>query len=261
MAKVAYLKEFGTKNLAALLDGFKTHLGSTDRARSMSTYLGAVKPFAEWIADRYGEFSPAHVSPLDVVEYRSYFLAQKGRKGKLMSPVTVNKKLVSLRVFYNWLTETGQVKNNPVAGVKQVALAGKPVPKWLTRAQQASLIHAVQGNPKDAAIIEIMLHAGLRVSEVCALTREDIEISERKGLVRIREGKGGKYREVPLNKTVRKVLVDWLDANPEGPLFPNRYGRPIGVQGVEQMVAEYAYQAKVEATPHTLRHYEKRTVM
>ena len=259
MTQVVYLKEFGIKNLDSLLDGFKTHLQTTDRVPSVPTYMGAVKPFVEWVASKYGDFNPASVSPLDVVEYRSHLQKQKGRKGKPMSPVTVNKNLVSLRVFFNWLQKNGQVRDNPVASVKQVALANKPVPKWLNRNGQAALIHAVRhgGNLRDMVLVGIMLHAGLRVSEVCALDRADIEISERKGVVRVRKGKGNKYREVPLNKSIRKLLVDWMDMNPEGPLFPNRYGRAIGVQGIEKLFGEYVDRARPKldsVTPHTLRH-------
>lgn len=83
-----------------------------------------------------------------------------------------------------------------------------------------------------------MLHTGLRVSEVCTLDRADIFISERAGSIIVRAGKGNKYREVPLNKTIRGVLSRWIEANPEDPLFPNRHGKAIGQRGVFNLVAE-----------------------
>ncbi|GBF35421.1 integrase-recombinase protein [Desulfocucumis palustris] len=261
MPQVNYLKKFGIKNLDCLLDGFKAHLQFTDRSASSDTYLGIVKAFAGWMNTKYGDFNPASVSPLDVTEYRGYLQNQKGRKGKPMSPLTINKKIVSLRVFFTWLEKSGQVRDNPVSGVKQIALANKSVPKWLNRNEQAALIHAVQdgGNLRDMAIVGIMLHAGLRVSEVFVLDRADIEISHRKGVVRVRRGKGNKYREVPLNKTIRKILVDWMNMNPnqEVPLFPNRYGRAIGVQGIEKLFSYYVNRARPKldnVTPHSLRH-------
>lgn len=186
------------------MEAFRQHLRATDRSGSEPTYMGAARVFAEWIAGKYGDFDPAAVSPLDLVEYRNHLQTRKSRRGKSMAPATVNKILISLRMFFEWLRESGQVRDNPVAGVKQVALATRPAPKWLTRKEQAVLVHVVQKNPRDMAIIGIMLHAGLRVNEVCALDREDIDISERKGLVRVREGKGNKFREIPLNKTIRK---------------------------------------------------------
>ncbi|MHB1420853.1 MAG: tyrosine-type recombinase/integrase [Bacillota bacterium] len=103
-------------------------------------------------------------------------------------------------------------------------------------------------------MVELMLHAGLRVSELCALDRDHIHISARAGKVCV-TGKGNKYREVPLNSTVRKILQRWNDENQAGPLFPNCYGQPVSTRGVFKLVAEYGYRAKLEeVTPHTLRH-------
>ena len=51
-----------------------------------------------------------------------------------------------------------------------------------------------------------MLQAGLRVGEVAALRTDDITLSDRSGMVRIRQGKGMKARDVPLNATARRAL-------------------------------------------------------
>jgi len=257
MAEVRYIKPFAPKNLDSLLSDFKNHLFTTDRAASAPTYLTATRAFGEWIVEKYDSFNPASISPLDVVEYRSYMQGKKGKRGKMMSPLTINKNLVALRMFFNWLKETGQVRDNPIAGIKSIAIMKKSAPKWLERREQAALIHAVQegGKLRDLAMIMTMLHAGLRISEVCALDRADIEISERKGLLTVRRGKGNKSRVIPLNKTVRKVLANWMKENPKGPLFPNRYGKPISIDGVEKMFGEYAYRAKLKGiSPHSLRH-------
>lgn len=255
MPKTVYLEKFASEKLEVLLDGFRRHLLETDRAGSAKVYPGDVRAFAEWIAGRYGKFSPKGVTTLDVVDYRRYLQGRAGRKGKA-SPSTVNTALSSLKVFFGWLKSAGEIADNPVEGVKAVA-EERAAPKWLNRNQQAALMRAVKesGNARDEAIVSLMLHAGLRVSEVCALEREDIQISERSGKVTIRKGKGNKYREVPLNKTVRKVLSQWLEKNPEGPLFPNRYGKPITERGIYGIIAEHAYRAKLEdVMPHTLRH-------
>nr|WP_243137306.1 tyrosine-type recombinase/integrase [Desulfofundulus thermobenzoicus] len=238
------------------MDGFKSHLEATDRKSSIRVYLGDARRFCEWIARKYGSFNAQGVSPLDIIEYRAYLQERGGRKGSGAAPATVNKVLVSLKVFFDWLKKQGEIRDNPAEDIKQVALAAPPSPKWLNRSEQAALIHAVRegGNSRDEAIIGLMLHAGLRVSEVCGLKREDIKISDRSGFVAI-TGKGNKYREVPLNKTIRKTLARWLEENPRGPLFPNRQGKAITTRSVHKLVAEYAYRAKLKnVTPHTLRH-------
>lgn len=257
MGKTVYLQKFTSEKLDAQLKGFENHLKETDRAGSVRIYLGDVRRFAGWITDKYGSFNAQAVTPLDLVEYRNYLQGQKGRKGKSAAPATVNRALTSLRVFFAWLKDSGQVKDNPLEGIRMVPEGGPPAPRWLKRTEQMALMRAVResGNTRDEAIIALMYHAGLRVSEVCALERGDIRISERAGQVTVRKGKGNKYREVPLNKTIRRILARWLEENPEGPLFPNRHGKPISTKGVFNLVAEYAYRAKLEdVTPHTLRH-------
>jgi len=257
--KVVYLTKDTSENFFGdIQERFRDYLESTDRGRSTRVYLGEIRRFAGWITEKYGAFRADSVTPLDVVQYRESL--QKMNK----APATVNRILVVLRVFFGWLKEEGEVRDNPVKGIKSVVVSEQPAPKWLTRQEQVALVHAVRdgGNARDEAMIALMLHAGLRVSEVCALDRGDIEISERKGLVRIRQGKGNKYRKVPLNKTARRIIANWLDSNPDGPLFPNSHMESIRPKGVFNFVTEYAYRAKIEdVSPHTLRHYEKRLIM
>lgn len=251
LGRVLYLQKNTSDNFTGLLDGFKKRLRETDHAEnSVKSYLQAVRSFLDWFDRRAGK-GPEVVTALDVVDYRQA-LQNDGK-----APATVNLHLKAVRAFFKWLASKGLIRDNPAEGVKDVAIGGPAAPKWLTRTEQAALMRAVRegGSLRDEAIIGIMLHAGLRVSEVCALKREDVFVGERSGKAVVRQGKGNKYREVPLNKTVRKTLLRWLAANQEGPLFPNRSGGPIGVRGVFNLVAGYAYEAKLkDVSPHTLRH-------
>ncbi|MEW5953287.1 MAG: tyrosine-type recombinase/integrase [Bacillota bacterium] len=251
MPKTVYLKDFTADKFAATLTAYGRYLMETDRGKSVKSYLGDVRRFIGWLVAKYGKVNLQAVSPLDLVEYRQALQDQ----GK--APGTVNRALTSLKVFFVWLRETRQVRDSPVDGVRLVAGAPRLAPKWLTRPQQAAFVRAVRekGSLRDEALVGTMLHAGLRVGEVCALRRDDLHIGERAGKLVVRQGKGNKYREVPLNKTVRRLLARWLEANPDGPLFPNRKRGPIAVRGVFGLVAGYAYKAHLPGvTPHTLRH-------
>ena len=256
MAKIIYPRKFGSDKLKCLLSDFEKHIKETDRGKSVRSYLGDVKRFIEWGTQKYSSFTVRGVSSLDLVEYREYLQKNGGRNKTGAAPATVNRALISLKLFFAWLLQQGHAKDNPVENIKQVAVASILAPKWLDRNQQAALMRAVRdsGSARDEAIIGLMLHAGLRVSEVCSLKHEDIDLSARAGNVSV-IGKGNKYREVPLNITVRKMLEPWMDVNSSNPLFPNRYGNGISTRGVFKLVDEYAYQAKLEdVSPHTLRH-------
>jgi integrase/recombinase XerC len=188
---------------------------------------------------------------LDVVEYRGWLQARGA------APATVNRKLAALRRFFGWLAGRGAIPDNPAAGVRPVKAAEGLAPRWLTRREQAALMRAVRekGSARDEAIVGLLLHAGLRAGELCALRREDLLIGERSGKVIVRAGKGNRYREVPLNGTVRKILQRWLEQNPDGALFPNRRGEPMSARSVYEIVNGYAYRARLgKIGPHVLRH-------
>ena len=68
---------------------------------------------------------------------------------------------------------------------------------------------------RDAAIVKLILFAGLRVGEIIQLRMNDIILEELKGSVIVREGKGTKRREIPLNMKVRKAMLDYLSVRPD----------------------------------------------
>ena len=107
------------------------------------------------------------------------------------------------------------------------------------------------------AIIQIMLAAGLRISESAALKVSDIEISERSGWVHIRVGKGMKPRSIPLSIHVRKALHAYLEIRLDDDgedLFLGQRG-PLSEWGIHAIVKKYAYQARQEdVMAHTLCH-------
>jgi integrase/recombinase XerC len=149
------------------------------------------------------------------------------------------------------------------------------------------LLAAVQthGTPRDHAIVITLLHTGLRNDELCGLKREHLQLGKRGGHIRI-YGKRNKYREVPLNATVRAELKSYLktlpadvpylfpsqkgelvdDAQPEGmdpqtsvsgssAGAPVRRPAPIQQRALGYLIAKYAKLAKVvDLSPHDLRH-------
>lgn len=85
---------------------------------------------------------------------------------------------------------------------------------------------------------------------------DDIEISERKGKLIVRSGKGGKSREIKLNTEARKALKDYLDYRAMDKVenvFIGERG-PLKPSGVYRMLRKYAQQAGLHVTPHMMRH-------
>jgi integrase/recombinase XerC len=111
---------------------------------------------------------------------------------------------------------------------------------------------------RDAAIVRLILFAGLRVGEIVQLRLSDVTLDERKGSVVVREGKGTKRREIPLNSRVRKAMLEYLRVRPDieiNDLFLGQRGEGIQSKTVQRAVQRFAGEAGLEnVTPHVLRH-------
>jgi integrase/recombinase XerC len=223
-------------------------------ARTARAYRDDLRDFAAWFEQSNARVLEPHlVTSVDLREYQQHMLAVRGLK-----PATANRRLAALKAWLTWCRERGKIDSLP--RFPRRASEPERAPRALDRVAAARLERAVEreGNLRDAAVIALMLHAGLRVGEVVSLRVEDVILSERKGRVAVRSGKGTKRREVPLGPEVRRALRAYLEARGPGEwLFPGRGKGPITARAVEQLVGKYARLAGLdpkEVTPHALRH-------
>lgn len=123
--------------------------------------------------------------------------------------------------------------------------------RTLDRRTIAAVLREARSSPRDTAIVTLLSHTGLRISEALSLTWDDLEIRERSGQVIVRQGTGGKRRAVPLNLTVRQALAAWREhGDGTGRVFP------MTSRAFEKALARYARRAGIEGrvTPHMFRH-------
>jgi integrase/recombinase XerC/integrase/recombinase XerD len=119
----------------------------------------------------------------------------------------------------------------------------------------------VHGSKRDIAIIELMAGSAIRVGELVMLSVSDAEISERKGMLHIRNGKGRASRQVPLNVDVRKALNDWIDVRPttnSNYLFIGQRGERMTTNGIWRIVKKFGQMAGI---PNIQVHDLRRTVL
>ncbi len=196
-----------------VLQRFIEHLRSQDRSEwTIKSYFSDSRLFARWFYEtNREELTPQSITPIDLREYKRYLLEDRGFKA-----ATVNRRLASMAAFCKWAQEEGIADGNPCDEISIVPEV-RTAPKWLPKREQYALIRAVQkaNRPRDEALIMVMLHTGLRVSEVSNLRIGDFSISPRKGELIVRGGKGEKFRTVPLNLNVRRALKTYLSVRPE----------------------------------------------
>jgi integrase len=113
----------------------------------------------------------------------------------IRAPASVNRKLEALRRFCRWAHTTGKLRTNVAAELKLARAPRGTRPKALLPVEVQGLLRAA-GQSRRAlarrnyAVVQLLLQAGLRVSEAAALRIEDLEIRERQGEVRIRARDG-----------------------------------------------------------------------
>jgi len=170
-------------------------------------------------------------------------------KARGLAPETLNGRLAAAS---DYCRRSG-------LGVPKIARERVPerAPKALDEAELRSLLRSLEryGTPRDRAAVALMVFAGLRVSEVAALDTGDLELSARRGAVRVRRGKGDLERRVPLPAEARAALEAYLDERGRGlgPLFPGPVGR-ASQRSLHRRVARMGSVAGLELYPHLLRH-------
>ncbi len=178
------------------------------------------------------------------------FLFEAGR-GR--AAATVARHVAALRTFAGWLVETERATGSPLLAIDPPKV-GRHLPRFVSVAKADELAEAPRP-ARDRAILEVLYGAGLRVGELCALDPDDVDLAS--GLIRVRKGKGGKERRVPMGAAAADAVRDWLLERGEhpGPLFLNARGRRLGDRTVRRLLQQAGRDLGVpDLHPHALRH-------
>lgn len=227
---------------------------------TIRNYLSDLRLFAAWYEQTISQgqeisqpFVPSAISTPTMTLYRSYL-----QSALELKPASVNRHLVTLKCYFSWVVSTGAIHTNPATVVKLVSFV-EFFPRHITDSEEGALVAAVTqiGSLRDKTLIVLMLHTGLRASEVCALKPEQIHLGKRSGTLHL-YGKGNKYREVPLNGTARAVLAEYIKTLPADAncLFPSeKTGKALTERALGYLVKKYAQRALLsDISPHDLRH-------
>lgn len=205
-------------------------------------------------------FAIEGLAEYELIAYRQHMVAA-GRR-----PATVNRRLDALRRLCRWARGTGVLAADAARDVRPMRTVRNRQPAGLTDIEIHALLRAAGASShglaaRNYAIAQLMLQAGLRVSEVAALQVADITTNDRSGSVRIRHGKGLKAREVPLNATARRALKQHLERrqapDKAAPLFVSSRETTMPVRTIQAVITSLARRARLKrlaVSAHTLRH-------
>ena len=184
------------------------------------------------------------LTPETVADFARW-LSEQGHKA-----TSIGRRLASSSSFGDWLERRGELPKNPFRGIPRPKRR-KSLPRAISTDQADKLAEAPLA--RDRAMVALMRYSGLRVGEVSALDLEDLGLD----CVRVREGKGGRDRTVPLVPPVQVALADWLTQRgaEAGPVFPGVRGPRFSRVTISRSLNRAAKAAGVpHLTPHQLRH-------
>lgn len=197
-------------------------------AATMRRRRSSLTNFARWMA-------PAHIataSTTDVEEWLDTFTA----------PRTRHAYRSDLATFYRWATRRQILAHDPIILTDPIR-----VPKSLPRPVSAHLVADIIATAPDDTVrlaCALAAYAGLRRSEIAALTADDIATHISPPLLAVRNGKGGKDRLVPLHPALAPMLAGI------------RHGRIVDAtpDTIGRRVAEHLRACGLDASLHQLRH-------
>jgi site-specific recombinase XerD len=246
------------------LEQFKKSLVKQDLATStVNGYLYDLSLFKTWIEDFYQQEIPLiQVSTNDIRAYREYLVKIKRHK-----VASVNRRIQSIKRFYNWVAKTEKtMKEQPARDVRFMRRGKRSQPTILTKKEVHDLLRVSGQSPqglakRNYALVQLLLQSGLRIGEAAQIQIRDLVLQERSGYAKIVDGKGHKFREVPLNSTARRALNNYFDTRvdlkPEDHVFISKRGYPQSIRGLQKIIQTLLRRAnvtRISASAHTLRH-------
>ena len=175
-----------------------------------------------------------------------------------IAPSSISRKISALKSFFKWACANELLTSNPLSSIEPAKLP-KHLPKVLSMNEMNNLLRQ-NLNPTEKVIVELLYSCGLRVSELCSLNINNINMKS-KNIICF--GKGSKERLVPFGEYALKSITDYLS---ERDILINKYGldtqrllitdtgRLMTRQDVYRLIHKLGESLHKEISPHTLRH-------
>jgi len=236
---------------------------------SLAAYRRDLRRYTAYLVS-IGVDDPADIGEATVHGFVEYLKSLEGDDGRaLLAPASIARSLVAVRSFHRFCAREGHLATDPSEEVGAPRVP-QGIPKALDEGQVTALLGGVESDgprgQRDRALLEVLYATGIRISEAVGLELDDLDLED--GVVRVL-GKGDKERVVPIGRTARGVLEDYLRdgrlqlraarsrrAADTDAVFLNARGTRISRQACWTIVQRAGSRAGIDAelSPHVLRH-------
>lgn len=242
--------------MASPLQQFEDYLQHEKRysKHTLSAYKRDLAQFSQWLDEKRID----NIVNADSLNIR-HWVASLHRQG--IGGKTLQRKLSSLRSFYQFLIRKQLLKNNPAVDIRAPKTA-RTLPKTLDADTLTQLLEIDSDDilaVRDKAMMELFYSSGLRLSELADLDLIDINLQE-SSLRAV--GKGNKARILPIGRKAIEAMKKWIhrraelaDMN-EQAVFVSKRGTRISVRSIQQRLDYWRKKQGLEQHihPHKLRH-------
>jgi integrase/recombinase XerD len=248
----------GARDFASDIDAYLAYI-DLERGLSKNTrdgYQRDLDQFARFAASQ-GAWDWRAVT----AEHAGAWIRALGRKAAASSQA---RKLTALRMFARFMVRE-RLRTDDFTALLSGPRLARRLPQSLTSAEVGRLLASPSGGGpaalRDRALLELFYSSGLRVSELAALTLQQVDLEN--GFARV-FGKGSKERVVPIGTRAREALGAWVASGrphfvkprTRSELFLNSRGTSLSRVGLWGIVKKHAKRAGIAKTvkPHLLRH-------
>jgi len=180
---------------------------------------------------------PEQVRPDDLDSFRDTLLADK------YTPKSVSRKLNAVKTFFRWMISENIITSDVSSSVAHPKIENT-LPKFLSQMEYRALRDVVRSDVRIAAIIELILQTGLRISEVASLKTANID----KGSMKIEAYATQPERNVPVNKPAADVLAAYTAIRPKADspyVFISKNGKALAVRNIRASISRYVQRAEL----------------
>jgi site-specific recombinase XerD len=232
---------------------FIDHLEEIGRApATIVAYNKDLEQLDEFLAQR-GKTQVDEVELADLKAFQEVLLSRG------YTPKSVSRKTNSIRTLFKHLKSTAVLPDDPASLLTHPKYQAKPL-RILSPTEYRALRDAARNDVRTSAIIEILLQSGIRISELAALTIDDIKFgaADKPGELFIRGSNRYTQRRIPLNRVAQEAIKAWQKVRPAARirnLFVTKTGRPLLVRNIRSQIDRYYKLAGVgDAKVNDLRH-------
>ncbi len=236
-------------NIRQAVAAFKNHLAQQGRASAtILAYSKDIEQLADFVA-KSNIVNLKEVTKDSIDAFKSH-LAENNYTTK-----SISRKINSIKSFFTYVQSNGLITENPSVGVSHPKYDIKP-PRILNKIEYRALRDACREDVRMAAIVELLLQTGMRISELANLKIGDIDKTTNQ--ITIRAYESHPERVTPLNQPAREALEKYLLARPKSGntnVFITKTGNPFLIRNIRSNLDRYFQIAGIEnAKVNDLRH-------